>query len=137
MVAGGGGIKTTENKIHWPHWNSRTLEAEFLDKIQTKVLRVFLLAVHSHLYSFAKSFLFFQTHATSYSFFSMLLYTVKKKGRRPERKSHPLPYGFKKSIQKLLVWRTPKIMFRNLKRNCTFMSSASGIDCSILWVSSV
>jgi hypothetical protein len=28
------------------------LEAEFLDKIQTKVLRVYLLAIHSHLYSF-------------------------------------------------------------------------------------
>jgi hypothetical protein len=28
-------------------------EAEFLDDIQTKILRVFLLAIHSHLYSFA------------------------------------------------------------------------------------
>jgi hypothetical protein len=28
-------------------------EAEFLDEIQTKVLRVFLLAIESHLYSFA------------------------------------------------------------------------------------
>ncbi len=28
-------------------------EAEFLDEIQRKVLRVFLLAIHSHLYSFA------------------------------------------------------------------------------------
>jgi hypothetical protein len=27
-------------------------EAEFLGEIQTKVLRVFLLAIHSHLYSF-------------------------------------------------------------------------------------
>jgi hypothetical protein len=43
-------------------------EAEFLDKIQIKVLRVFLLAIHSHLYSFASRFLFLQTHATSYSF---------------------------------------------------------------------
>jgi hypothetical protein len=39
-------------------------EAEFLDEIQTKVLRVFLLAIHSHLYSFALRFLFLQTHAT-------------------------------------------------------------------------
>jgi len=30
-----------------------SIEAEFLDEIQTKVLRVFLLAIHSHLYSFA------------------------------------------------------------------------------------
>ncbi len=44
-------------------------EAEFLDKIQTKVLRVFLLATKSHLYSFSFRFLVFQTHAISYSFF--------------------------------------------------------------------
>ncbi len=49
------------------------LEAEFLDEIQTKVLRVFLLAIHSHLYSFSLRFLFPQTHATSYSFYSVLL----------------------------------------------------------------
>jgi hypothetical protein len=42
-------------------------EAEFLDVIQTKVLRDFLLA-NSHLNSFALRFLFLQTHATSYSF---------------------------------------------------------------------
>jgi hypothetical protein len=35
-------------------------EAKFLDKIQTKVLRVFLLAIHSHLESFALRFLFLQ-----------------------------------------------------------------------------
>ncbi len=40
-------------------------EAEFLDENQTKV---FLLAIHSHLYSFALRFLFLPTHATSYSF---------------------------------------------------------------------
>jgi hypothetical protein len=37
-------------------------------EIQTTVLRVFLLAIHSHLYSFSLRFLFIQTHATSYSF---------------------------------------------------------------------
>ncbi len=41
-------------------------EAEFLHKIQTKV--VFLLAIHSHLYSFALRFQFLQTHASSYVF---------------------------------------------------------------------
>jgi hypothetical protein len=58
-------------------------EAKFLDEIQTKFLRVFLLAIHSHLYSFALGFLLLQTHATSYSFFSSLLYTVKKKEGKP------------------------------------------------------
>ncbi len=45
-------------------------EAEFLDETQTKDLRVFLLAIHSHLYSFALRFLFLQTHSTSYNFYS-------------------------------------------------------------------
>jgi hypothetical protein len=43
-------------------------EAEFLDEIQTKVLKVFLLDTYSLLYSFALRFLFLQTHATSYMF---------------------------------------------------------------------
>jgi hypothetical protein len=36
----------------------RGSEAEFLEEIQTKVFRVFLLAIHSHLYSFALRFIF-------------------------------------------------------------------------------
>jgi hypothetical protein len=48
-------------------------EAEFLDEIHPKVLRVFLLAIHSHLYRFALRFLFLQAHTTSYSFYSALL----------------------------------------------------------------
>ncbi len=40
-------------------------EAEFLDEIKTKVLRVFLHAIHGHLYSFALRFIFLQNHATS------------------------------------------------------------------------
>jgi hypothetical protein len=43
-------------------------EAEILDEIQTKVLRVFLLPIQSHLYSFALRFLLLQTHATFYIF---------------------------------------------------------------------
>jgi hypothetical protein len=65
-------------------------EAEFLDEIQTKVWRVFLLAIQSHPYSFALRVLFFKTHATSCSFFSALLYTVKEKEGKPDRKAHPL-----------------------------------------------
>ncbi len=45
-------------------------EAEFLEEIQTKVVRVFILAIHSHRCRFAVGFLFLQTHATSYSFYS-------------------------------------------------------------------
>ena len=53
-------------------------EAEFLDKILTKVLRVFLLAIHNHIYSFALRFLFLETHTTSHSFYSSV--TVHCKG---------------------------------------------------------
>jgi hypothetical protein len=60
-------------------------EAEFLDEIQTKVLRVFLLAIHSHRSSFALRFIFFQTHAISYGLVT-LLYSVKEKGGKPDGK---------------------------------------------------
>jgi hypothetical protein len=52
-------------------------EAEFLDEIQTKVLRVFLLDIHIHLYSFALKFLFLQTQP--------LRVSVKEKEGKPDR----------------------------------------------------
>jgi hypothetical protein len=64
-------------------------EAEFLEEIQPKILRVFLLAISSHIFSFALRFLFLQTHATSDSFCSSLLYTLKEKGGKPDRKHNP------------------------------------------------
>jgi hypothetical protein len=64
----------------------RLPEAEFLDEIQTKVFRVCLLVIHSHLYSLAVRCLFLQTHATSYSFNSSV--TVKKKRGKPGRKPY-------------------------------------------------
>jgi hypothetical protein len=58
-------------------------EAEFLDEIQKKVLKVFLLVIHSQ--SFALKFLFLQTHATS-------PVSVKEKGGKPDRKPYmPFP----------------------------------------------
>ncbi len=93
------------------HWTERP-EGEFLDKIQTKVFRVFLLAIHSHLYSFGLRFLFLQTratfyiflqtHATSYSFY---------KGERRKNLKNTIPPSlwFKKSIQKPQVWELLKL----------------------------
>jgi hypothetical protein len=66
-------------------------EAEFLDEIQTKVLRVFLLAIQSHLNSSALVFLFLQTHATSYSFYSAFLYTVRRKEENLIETHTPFP----------------------------------------------
>ncbi len=51
-------------------------EAKFLNDIRTKVLRVFLLAIYSHLYSFASSFLFIQTNAISYIFLQIIYCTL-------------------------------------------------------------
>jgi hypothetical protein len=66
-------------------------EAEFFDEIQTKVIRVFLLAIHSQLYSFALRSPFLETHATSYSIYSsQLLYTVKENRGKPDRKPYPI-----------------------------------------------
>jgi len=100
-------------------------EAEFLDEIQTKVLRVFLLAIQSHLYSFALRFLFLQTHVTSYSFCSALLYTVKEKGGKPDRKPHPLPYGLRNPYRNLKSENSQDYA-QKPQRNCKFMNSASG-----------
>jgi hypothetical protein len=60
---------------------TQTPEAEFLNEIPDKsLLLVFILAIHSHLCSFALRFLFLQTHGTSYSFYSSV--TVHCKGER-------------------------------------------------------
>jgi hypothetical protein len=82
-------------------------EAEFSDEIQTKASRDFLLAIHSHLYSFVLRFTFLQIHATSYSFYVQLLYNVKEKGGKLDRKPYLLPYGLRNP------YRTLKIMPRN------------------------
>ncbi len=61
-------------------------EAEFLDEIQTKVLRVFLLVIYSHFYSFAKDLFFFKLTQP-------LTVSVKEKGGKPK----PLHYGLRNS----------------------------------------
>ena len=87
-------------------------EAEFLDKIQTKVLRVFL-------YSFAFKFLFLQIHATSYSF-------CKEERRITDRKPYPLPYGLRNPYRNLKSENSHDYA-QKPKRNCTFMNSASDL----------
>jgi hypothetical protein len=61
-------------------------EAEFLEKIQTRVLTIFLLAIHSHLYTLHYSFEFeISVSSNSRNLFNVIstvkvLYTVKEKG---------------------------------------------------------
>jgi hypothetical protein len=61
---------------------------EFLDEIHTKVLRVFLLAIHSHLQRFA--FFFKLTQPLKVSAVQ-LLYTVKEKEENMIEKHTPFP----------------------------------------------
>jgi hypothetical protein len=72
---GGGGDKKRERR--GKEQGGRDPEAEFLDEIQTKVLKVLLLAIDSHLYRF----IFLQNHTTSYNFFSSYC-TVHCEGER-------------------------------------------------------
>ncbi len=83
-------------------------DAEFLDEIQTKVLRVFFLAVHSHLYHFAWRILFLQTHATSYIFYSSVVH-CKVDWKKTWHKTIPSSLRFKKSIQKPQIWENSRL----------------------------
>jgi hypothetical protein len=56
-----------------------------LNDILSKVFRVFLL----------------QTHTTPYSFYSALVYTVKEKGGKPDKKPHRLSYGLRNPYRNL------------------------------------
>jgi hypothetical protein len=101
-------------------------EVEFLDEIQTKVLKVFLLAIHSHLYNFALRFILLQTHATSLTIStSQLLYcNVKEKGGKPDRKPNPLPNGLR-NLCRNLKSENFQDYAQKPQRNCTFINSTS------------
>ncbi len=116
-----------------PVSNRSSPDTKFLDEIQTKVLRVFLPAIHSDLYSFAYRFIFLQTHASSYSFQSFfLLHTVKEKGGKPERKPYPLPYGLRNLYRNLKSEaENSQDHAQKSQRSCTFMNSASRFNPNI------
>ncbi len=64
-------------------------EAEFLEEI----------------HNFALRFLFLQTQATSYSFYSsVIVHCNGERRKKPDRKPYPPPLWFTKSIQKPQVW---------------------------------
>ncbi len=100
-----------------------TPEAAFFDEIQTKVLRVFLLVIHSHLYSFAWDFYFFKLMQPHTIFYSSV--TVHFKGeRRKSWKPYSLPYGLRNSYRNLKSENTQDYA-QKPKRNWMFMNSAS------------
>jgi hypothetical protein len=95
-----------------------------IHEIQTKGLRVFLLAIHSHLYCTAlpSDFFFFKLTQPLTCLFKLtqpvtastvqLLYTVKE--RKPDRKPDLFPYGLKIHTETSSL-RNLKMMPRNLK----------------------
>ncbi len=87
-----------------------------------KSLEIFLR--HSHLCSFALKFIFLQTYATSYSFWIQLLYPVKEKGEKPDKKPYPLPYGLRNPYRNLKSENFQDYT-QKPQRNYTFINSAS------------
>jgi hypothetical protein len=101
----------------------QTTEAEFLDEILTKVFRVFLLAVHSHINSFALRFLhyFFKPCNLLRISTVQLLYTAKEKRGKPL----PLPYGLRNPSRNLNSENSQDYAQKPQRKLCSFMNSAS------------
>jgi hypothetical protein len=92
----------------------------------TKVSRFFLLAIHSHLYSFAMRFLFLQTHATSYSFYSLVTVHCNENMKY-------FPYGLRNPYRNLKSENSPGYA-RKAQQNGIFMNSAFDLlILSCLW----
>ncbi len=76
-------VRAVKERVRWGQiWP----EAEFLDEIQTKVLRGFPPCYSHHLYSFAWS-ISSNSHNLLQFLYVQLLYTVKGKGGKPDRKT--------------------------------------------------
>ncbi len=62
---------------------------------------MFFLAIHSYLYSFVLRFLFSSNSRNLLQFllFPQLLYTVKEKGGKPDRKPYPLPLKMNTALE--------------------------------------
>ncbi len=90
-----------------------------------QVLRVLLLAIHSHLHSFALRFIFLQTHATSYDFQSSVTLYCKGHRRKTCQKPYPLSFGLRNPYRTLKSENSQDYA-QKPQRNCTSMNSASG-----------
>jgi hypothetical protein len=104
-------------------------EAELLDEIQTKVLGVFLLVIHSHLYSFYWDFYFFKLT-------QLLTVSVMKKGVKPDRKPYPLPnglrYPFPISLKVTYLSRSRSMLFLLLASSISIIISSHRVSVSSL-----
>jgi hypothetical protein len=109
--------------------------AEFLDAIGTKDFRIFLLAIKSHLYSFeisisSNSRNLFTVFIYIYLFTVQLLYTVKEKGGKRDRKPYPLPNTLRNPYRNLNSENSQDYA-QKPQQNCMFMNSASGQDTAL------
>ncbi len=77
-----------------------------------KSLQSFPPCIYNHLCSFASRFLFLQTHATSYSFYSSV--TVKEKGGKTVTNNHTPFFPMQEIHAEISSLRTLKIMPKNL-----------------------
>jgi len=112
----------------------RLPDAEFLDEILTKVVKVYLLAIYSHFYSFAMRFLFLQTHATSYicsSVLGLVTVLVQEKGGKPYRIQNPLPYGLRNPYRNLKVSELSRLCLETSTK--LYVNSASGMLVRIIF----
>jgi hypothetical protein len=55
-----------------------------------------------------------------------VLYTVKEKDGKPDRKPNPLPYGLRNPYRNLKSENSQNYYVQKPQRNCMFMNSASG-----------
>ncbi len=95
-------------------------EAEFLDEIQTKVLKVFLLAIYSQRSIALPWDSFLQTHSTSHVFLHFRYWYCKGERSKFDTKPYPLAYDLRNPS-----WNQPQNNAQKPQRNCTFMNSAS------------
>ncbi len=93
-------------------------EAEFLDEIQTKGLRVFLLSFHP-LQLCLEIFISSNSRNLLHISTVQLLYTVQEKGEKPDGKPYLLPYGLRNPRRNLKF--TTRDYSQKFQRNCTFM----------------
>jgi hypothetical protein len=98
-------------------------EVEFLDEIQTKGFKVFLLVVVT---STALLEIYITSNSRSILQFLQFSYcTLKKKGGKPDRKPYPLPYGLGNPYRNLKS-ENSQVYAKKPQRAFTFMNSASG-----------
>jgi hypothetical protein len=100
-------------------------EADFLDEIQTKVYRVFLLAFLFTCTALPWNFYFYKLTQPLTVSTVQLLYTVKEKGGKPDRKPYPRPYGLRNPYRNLKKYENSEDYAQKPQQNCTFMNSVS------------